>query len=73
MINLIETDVGRPIDHISNNLSNENLPELIRNVLRDEKVIGKRNCVEKRYHQFNAHFALPAAGWANRWRGDYLF
>ncbi|MBE7176182.1 MAG: PAS domain S-box protein [Mucilaginibacter polytrichastri] len=41
LINLIETDIGRPIEHISNNIKGENLEEDIRKVLEDQEIVEK--------------------------------
>lgn len=41
LINLIETDIGRPISHISNNISYEPLMEDIHDVLRSGKAFVK--------------------------------
>lgn len=41
MVNLIEGDIGRPIDHISNNLKEENLIDDIRKVIRKQSVIER--------------------------------
>ncbi|RYF87279.1 MAG: PAS domain S-box protein [Chitinophagaceae bacterium] len=41
MINLIETDIGRPIEHISTNIKEENLYREIVTVMREEKVREK--------------------------------
>ena len=41
MINLIPTDIGRPIEHISTNMKGVNLPECIRQVQREVKVVEK--------------------------------
>lgn len=41
MINLIESDIGRPIDHISNNLNQEDLSVLIRRVIQEGKPLEK--------------------------------
>ena len=41
MINLIESDIGRPIDHISTNIRHNDLLENIRSVIREQKVVEK--------------------------------
>ncbi|HEX8315634.1 MAG TPA: PAS domain-containing protein, partial [Flavisolibacter sp.] len=41
MINLIETDIGRPIEHISTNIREDNLYKDILTVLKDEKIREK--------------------------------
>ncbi len=41
MINLINSDIGRPIDHISTNIKNSNLVAEIENVLENENIIEK--------------------------------
>lgn len=41
LINLIESDVGRPIDHISTNIENENIQSDIKAVLKTRRVIEK--------------------------------
>ncbi|MBE7178670.1 MAG: PAS domain S-box protein, partial [Mucilaginibacter polytrichastri] len=41
LINLIETDIGRPIDHISNNFRDEKLQEEIRGVIRHQEMIER--------------------------------
>jgi two-component system CheB/CheR fusion protein len=41
MINLIETDIGRPIEHISTNLQQHDLLENIRTVIREQRVVEK--------------------------------
>ncbi|GAA4733007.1 chemotaxis protein CheB [Flavisolibacter ginsenosidimutans] len=41
MINLIETDIGRPIEHISTNIKDDNLYKDILQVLKEEKVREK--------------------------------
>jgi two-component system CheB/CheR fusion protein len=41
LINLIESDVGRPIDHISTNVRDENLMEDVRRVLNQQVQIEK--------------------------------
>ncbi|MCW3074762.1 MAG: hypothetical protein JWP69_1831 [Flaviaesturariibacter sp.] len=41
LVNLIENDIGRPIEHISTNLKNENLTDDIRSVVRKETVVEK--------------------------------
>src|SRR5206468_11209144 len=41
MVNVIESDIGRPIDHISNNMNNYNLTPDIEQVLEKEVVIEK--------------------------------
>ncbi|RYZ31049.1 MAG: PAS domain S-box protein [Chitinophagaceae bacterium] len=41
MINLIETDIGRPIEHISTNIRQDNLYRDIVTVIREEKVKEK--------------------------------
>ncbi len=41
MINLIETDIGRPIDHISNNIEHSTLVVDIKSVLKTKKFIEK--------------------------------
>ena len=38
MINLIESDIGRPIEHISTNIKDDNLYKEILSVLKEEKV-----------------------------------
>jgi two-component system CheB/CheR fusion protein len=40
-VNLIETDIGRPIEHISNNIKQSNLIEDIYKVLRSNNIIEK--------------------------------
>ncbi|SMC76243.1 chemotaxis protein CheB [Pedobacter africanus] len=41
MVNLIEADIGRSIDHISNNIKAENLSEDIRSVLLTGRILEK--------------------------------
>ncbi len=41
MINLIESDIGRPIEHISTNIRHSDLLENIRSVIREQKVVEK--------------------------------
>jgi len=41
LINLMETDIGRPINHISTNIKFENLIQDIKNVLKNDTVISK--------------------------------
>ncbi|MDB5197501.1 MAG: hypothetical protein JWP88_1872 [Flaviaesturariibacter sp.] len=41
LVNLIEGDIGRPIEHISTNLRNENLTEEIRTVMQQEGSVEK--------------------------------
>lgn len=41
MINLIESDIGRPIDHISNNIEHSTLVTDIKSVLKTKKLIEK--------------------------------
>jgi len=41
MINLIESDIGRPIEHISTNIREDNLYKDILSVLKDEKIREK--------------------------------
>lgn len=52
MINLIESDIGRPIDHISNNIEQSTLLEDIKHVLRS------KNQVEKEVRLVNRTSAL---------------
>jgi two-component system, chemotaxis family, CheB/CheR fusion protein len=47
LINLIDTDVGRPIDHIAHNLNFENLAQTTREVLRIFRA-SRRRCRQKR-------------------------
>jgi two-component system CheB/CheR fusion protein len=47
LVNLIESDIGRPIDHISTNLRNENLAEDIRSVIRKKGVVEKEVELDK--------------------------
>jgi two-component system CheB/CheR fusion protein len=41
LVNLIETDIGRPIEHISTNIKQENLVDDIRRVIQSSTVIEK--------------------------------
>lgn len=48
MINLIESDIGRPIEHISTNISDQNLLEDIRRVMQQENVVEKEVVINGR-------------------------
>ncbi|AXY73014.1 chemotaxis protein [Paraflavitalea soli] len=41
LINLIDSDIGRPIDHISNNIEHSTLLEDIKHVLRSKKLVER--------------------------------
>ena len=41
MINLIESDIGRPIEHISTNIRNEDVLEIIYHVINQQKVMER--------------------------------
>lgn len=47
MINLIETDIGRPIDHISTNIRDENLLADIQSVMKSRQMIEKEITLSK--------------------------
>lgn len=47
MINLIETDIGRPIDHISTNIRDENLLLDIKTVMKSRKAVEKEVVLSK--------------------------